>query len=93
MAARSAAWTSISRRIPGWVLSRPYAVAARSHFLRMTFAPVLQLCGIALLFAAGALSGLHSGLSLGRVTLGRRAPPCVRSALRAYPRAARQLWP
>ena len=144
--ARPPAWSSISRRVPGWVLSRPYAAVAvlscvnvfrryrwltaacavaicgallaaarfgialdtawghwglvglaaflwsyvgahrrrvriaaedasswlaplpvsRSHFLRMTFVPGLQLLAIALLLVAGALSGPRAGVA-GRI--------------------------
>lgn len=142
--ARPSAWSSISRRVPGWVLSRPYAAVAflhcvnvlrryrwlmavcviavggalwaaahfgtaletawahwglvglgaflwsyvgahrrrvrmaaedasswlaplpvsRSHFLRMTFVPGLQLLAIAILLAAGALSGPRTGVAV-----------------------------
>lgn len=142
--ARPPAWSSISRRVPGWVLSRPYAAVAvlrcvnvfrryrwlavacaaavggalwaaarfgaaletawahwglvglgaflwsyvgahrrrvrmaaedasswlsplpvsRSRFLRMAFVPGLQLLAIALLLAAGALSGPHTGVAV-----------------------------
>ncbi len=36
---------------------------SRSHFLRMTFAPGLQLLAIALLLAAAALSSFHTGIA------------------------------
>jgi hypothetical protein len=144
MAAQPPAWSSISRRVPGWVLSRPYAAVAalrclnvcrryrwlmaacvltvggalwaaarlgtaletawahwrlvavvaflwsyvgahrrrlriaaedaqswlspvavpRSHFLRMTFAPGLQLLAVALLLAADALARPGAGVAV-----------------------------